>query len=202
MIDSNPDRDSIEFSTEADLFWRCSLELYAKPGVKRACLSLQDKLGIDVNVLFFCVWWPASGKLRLDDSDFEDVLTAAAEWHRQVVLGLRTVRRTLSAESAGTDRPDSSALRKQMLAVELEAEHMEQTIIARVAMDRLSSYASGDARQPARIAEEIGRYIAWTGFQCEPDDVRHLQTIVDQAPRTAGSAGTPDLSAAMPPLDA
>jgi len=38
----------------ADRFWAFSLALYGKPGVAPALLGLQDRLGVDVNLLLFC----------------------------------------------------------------------------------------------------------------------------------------------------
>lgn len=178
---------SVVSSVEADLFWQFSLALYARAGVKAACLALQNRHGVDVNILFFCIWWPCSGMSRLDRQDFEDVLAEAYAWHRQVVLGLRATRRMLSAGGIGPAWLDNTALRKQVLAVELEAEHTEQTILARTATKRLSAYPTGQARQPAQIAEEIANYFAWAGIRDDADDAPHLETIVRQAIETPSS---------------
>ena len=37
-------------------FWNFSLRLYARAGVPDACLALQARHGIDVNLLFCCLW--------------------------------------------------------------------------------------------------------------------------------------------------
>ncbi|MCG8546534.1 MAG: TIGR02444 family protein, partial [Alphaproteobacteria bacterium] len=34
-------------------FWNFSLRAYARPGVADACIRLQDRYGVDVNVLFY-----------------------------------------------------------------------------------------------------------------------------------------------------
>ena len=42
-------------------FWRTSLELYAREGVSRALIALQDRRGADVNLLLYCCWTARSG---------------------------------------------------------------------------------------------------------------------------------------------
>lgn len=38
------------------LFWQHSLQIYAQPGVARACLALQDDYQVNVNLLLFYHW--------------------------------------------------------------------------------------------------------------------------------------------------
>ena len=45
-------------------FWTFSLGYYRGAGVSEACLELQDKCGVDVNVVLFLLWL-ASQKRRL-----------------------------------------------------------------------------------------------------------------------------------------
>ena len=42
-------------------FWAFSLEVYGRPGVAPACLALQDRHGLDVNLLLFCCWAASQG---------------------------------------------------------------------------------------------------------------------------------------------
>ena len=37
-------------------FWRFSLALYARPGVAEALIALQDRAGLDVNLILFGLW--------------------------------------------------------------------------------------------------------------------------------------------------
>ena len=37
-------------------FWRFSVKFYAVPGVAQACIELQDRAKVDVNILFFLLW--------------------------------------------------------------------------------------------------------------------------------------------------
>ncbi|MGI9492931.1 MAG: TIGR02444 family protein, partial [Geminicoccaceae bacterium] len=37
-------------------FWDYSLSLYGRPGVEQACLELQRRHGLNVNLLLFAFW--------------------------------------------------------------------------------------------------------------------------------------------------
>ena len=43
-------------SAAAESFWDFSLALYGRPGVAPALIGLQDRLGLDVNMLLYCCW--------------------------------------------------------------------------------------------------------------------------------------------------
>ena len=55
-------------------FWAFSLKAFAKPPVAQACLDLQDRLGVDVNVLLFLLWCARRGR-RLSMRDVGNVVT-------------------------------------------------------------------------------------------------------------------------------
>ena len=44
-------------------FWQFSGAVYAHPGVAEACLDLQDRHGLDVNLLLFCAWAGVQGRV-------------------------------------------------------------------------------------------------------------------------------------------
>src|SRR4029077_986465 len=48
-----------------DDLWRFSLAFYALPGVARALIALQDRDGLDVNLMLFAMWLGISGPGRL-----------------------------------------------------------------------------------------------------------------------------------------
>ena len=58
-----------EAAEAAASFWAFSLEFYARPGVAEACLALQDRHGLDVNILLLCCWLGWSGRGRLSPAD-------------------------------------------------------------------------------------------------------------------------------------
>ena len=63
-------------------FWAFSLDVYGRPGVAPACLALQDRHGLDVNLLLFCCWAASQG-VTLD----QRTLAAAEEAARIARIG-------------------------------------------------------------------------------------------------------------------
>ena len=109
----------------ADAFWAFSLAFYERPGIAETCLDLQDRDGIDVNILLLCCWLGWSGQGRLRHEDFHAVEAGVAAWRSQIVERLRSVRRALKEMAA----PAASALRRDILRLELTAEREAQRLL-------------------------------------------------------------------------
>src|SRR5262245_35238924 len=73
-------------------FWRFSLAVYGQPGVAGECLGLQDKFGLNINLLLFCAWLGRRG-IALTREHLEGASRSIASWHDHVVRPLRRVRR-------------------------------------------------------------------------------------------------------------
>jgi uncharacterized protein (TIGR02444 family) len=43
-------------------FWRFSLSFYRTQDVPAACISLQDRHGLDVNIMLFALWLASMGR--------------------------------------------------------------------------------------------------------------------------------------------
>jgi uncharacterized protein (TIGR02444 family) len=104
-------------------FWDFSKAVYGQPGVKSACLALQEA-GLDVNVGLWVVWAVVCGR------DPGPALGAAVErsalWSAQVVKPLRAARTGLKYPPTFIESEGAATLRKTVLAAELEAERLEQ----------------------------------------------------------------------------
>lgn len=109
-------------------FWDYSLAVYARPGVAEACLALQDRHGLDVNVLLFCCWAGVRGR-ALSADEVEGLVAAVGPWHEGVVKPLRAVRRWLKDQETAPGAA-AEALCQEVKARELEAERIEQQILA------------------------------------------------------------------------
>lgn len=110
-------------------FWRFSLRLYARPGVESACLWLQDHWGADVNLLLLCCWLGREGRVA-DRRLLREARAAVAAWRREVVLPLRQVRRRLGKALPNVGAERATPVRRATQAAELEAEHVEQLLLA------------------------------------------------------------------------
>ena len=108
-------------------FWQFSGSVYARRGVAEACLALQERHRLDVNLLLFCAWAGSNGR-RLDGGDIGLLRSAARPWHDQVVAPLRAARRWLKQQ---TSVPEDlgEAFREEVKALELQAEMLEQLML-------------------------------------------------------------------------
>jgi uncharacterized protein (TIGR02444 family) len=112
---------------EENPFWLFSGAVYARLGVAEACLALQERHHLDVNLLLFCAWAGCNGR-RLDGGDLGLLRSAARPWHDQVVTPLRAARRWLKQQ---TSVPDTlgEAFREEVKTLELQAEMLEQLML-------------------------------------------------------------------------
>jgi uncharacterized protein (TIGR02444 family) len=121
-------------------FWKFSLDVYAAPGAAAECLALQRELDVDVNMLLFCAWLGASRKAMLSAEQLEMFADIVRPWHEDVVKPLRRVRDTVKGR-ADSVHEDIGALRKKVLAAELDAERIEQALLYQAALENLPEAA-------------------------------------------------------------
>ncbi len=160
-------------------FWDYSVALYRRPGVETACLGLQRRHGLDVNlVLLGC--WLASRGIVLDRATLEGVEQAVSDWRADVIMPLRALRRRLAV---GLDRavassipalwPDqTAALRQRVLAVELDGEHLAQLALCRLTTGLVPSARPGVGLASVNL-DRCQRF--W------PEDRADLETLLGAA---------------------
>ncbi|MEE8535925.1 MAG: TIGR02444 family protein, partial [Kiloniellales bacterium] len=124
-------------------FWDFSLAVYGRAGVGEACVALQDRHGLDVNLLLLCCWAATRGR-GLDATGLSRLVAAVAGWQREVVRPLRGVRRWLKTQSADAAGP-AGALRAAVKAQELEAERVEQFLL----FEAMGTAGAGKAGVPS-----------------------------------------------------
>ena len=127
----------------ANPFWDFSLAVYGRPGVPACCLALQDRRGVDVNVLLFAAWAGLECGIRLSAGDIARIDGSVSGWRDKMVRPLRALRRRAKTED--------DALYRRMKAAELEAERVQQ--------DRLFA-AGGFLPQPGGSVELVAATMA------------------------------------------
>jgi uncharacterized protein (TIGR02444 family) len=113
----------------SEAFWGFSLAFYAIPDVAEALITLQDRDGFDVNLMLFALWIGVSGRGRHDRDGLMAADRAVCEVRAEIVQPLRTLRRRL----AQCPETDVQELRRAVKALELAAEKIVQTRLARLA---------------------------------------------------------------------
>lgn len=131
--------------------WRFSLSLYRQSGVEEECLSLQERFGVNINLLLLCLYAASEVGALLSRSDIAMADGVIAEWDTQVVKTLRKLRDLLKRSgmrSEWQETKDSELLRAQIKAAELESERIESAMLQAWFEGRLPHCSTG-ARQLA-----------------------------------------------------
>ncbi|HMA16581.1 MAG TPA: TIGR02444 family protein [Kiloniellaceae bacterium] len=154
-------------------FWQFSGSVYGRRGVAEACLALQERHRLDVNLLLFCAWAGSNGR-RLDGGDLGLLRSAVRPWHDQVVAPLRQVRRWLKQQTS-VPEDVGEAFREEVKALELQAEMLEQLMLYQE-----HEVAPGDGA-PEDVAANLLLYL--TRFKPRPtdDDIADLAAILHGA---------------------
>jgi uncharacterized protein (TIGR02444 family) len=142
----------------ANPFWDYALELYGSQGVEAACLELQERYGLDVNVVLFCCWLAHRG-VPADAALFGRIAATTAAWQEQFVRPLRAVRERLKT-ALSEPQPGgvaarwpalAAALRQRVLGLEIDGERLEQLLLAELAADLAPTAAPGVALASANL---------------------------------------------------
>jgi uncharacterized protein (TIGR02444 family) len=112
-------------------FWRFSLQFYALPGVAAACIDLQDRHGVDVNVLLFLLFL-AQAKRALSPADVARIEAEVRGWREGIIVPIRTVRRNLRNAIGMIERDAAETLRTDVKRIELQAERIQQETLERL----------------------------------------------------------------------
>jgi len=88
-----------------------SSSLYCQPGVADAALFVQDRYGLNVNLVLFCVWVADTGGGELTGGNIDQALRRIADWQKQVIEPLREVRSSRCGKSAACVDTRHSAYR-------------------------------------------------------------------------------------------
>jgi uncharacterized protein (TIGR02444 family) len=134
-------------------FWSFSLSLYGRAGVAPALIALQDRLGLDVNMLLFCCWAGTVGR-TLSAEDIAAVEQIAEPWQAEIVRPLRAVRRRLKGGFAGLPPEGVEAYRKRVNELEIAGEQLAQE-----AMTGLLPEAPALPSSAALIAGNLKTYL-------------------------------------------
>lgn len=141
-----PDEDSSPLTSFA-------LAVYGREGVPAACLSLQDALGVDVNVVLFAAFVGAVRGEVLTEADVAAAGARIGGWHDDVVVALRTVRRRLKGYPAPASGVAIAAdLRRKLQSLEIEAELIELVELNELAHEQCRPTASGGPADRAAAA--------------------------------------------------
>lgn len=141
-----------------------------------ACLGLQDRHGLDVNLLLYCCWIAASGRGVLAADDLA-AAALCAPWHDRIVKGLRAVRQALKGGFPPAPSALAAALRDRIIAIETDSERVEQIMLSAALPDAPNVSESEDLH-PAEAAANLSLYLRHHGAAVDDADREDLMTIL------------------------
>jgi uncharacterized protein (TIGR02444 family) len=161
-------------------FWEFSLRVYGQENVPPACLRLQDRHGVDVNLLLYLCWLAAHRKDPLTEAEIDDAVRLTADWRDAVVRSLRRIRRRMKEgfESLPQDRVES--LRSAVKRVELESERLQQAALFERNKEFVDENPALEMRRSNAMAN-TERYLRMIGVTIEDADRMDCETIVATA---------------------
>lgn len=138
----------------ADPFKRFALGLYGSNGVANACLYLQNRHDLDVNVVLFAGFVGAVRRQTLTTPGVDAAQRRVDAWHREVVRPLRGVRQRLKTGPAPAPNDVTARLRRQLQQVEIDTELIELDQLGALIPALEPMPASGSATECAAAAIE------------------------------------------------
>src|SRR5947209_1100619 len=138
--------------------WRFVLSFYAREGVSQACLTLQDRLGVDVDILLLAIFAEVGPGIVLDAGALAAADNLVRDWRSDILGPLRRARVRLKSGPAPAPSAITEQLRNRIKAAELEAEQIELAMLADW-LDR-QSLPPASARAAENVPQEVARYFA------------------------------------------
>ena len=108
--------------------WDFALGVYGAPNVPDACVALQDRHGVDVNVLLVALWAACTRNVHIDAKRIAEMDRAVKRLREIAIQPVRQVRRWMKeAKELG---PLREAARTEVKKAELAIEQLEQALLA------------------------------------------------------------------------
>lgn len=136
---------------------RFALSVYAADGVPAACLLLQNRFDLDVNVLLFAAYRGAVDGRLVSAANLDTVQNCVGAWHNEVVRPLRAVRGRLKTGPAPAPDPATIELRRKLQELEIDAELIELTELGRLALDVAAAPGNAVERAVAAMTAVLVR---------------------------------------------
>ena len=148
------EKEAMTASSDTDIVMRFALDLYRRAGVADACLDLQNRHDLDVNVVLFAAFVGAVRRQTLTIADLDLAHHRVDAWHREVVRPLRAVRQRLKTGPAPAPNEATGGLRRTISQLEIVAEVMELDQLGALIPELHSPRSTSSAAECAAAAIE------------------------------------------------
>jgi uncharacterized protein (TIGR02444 family) len=160
-------------------FRRFAMDVYGCAGVPAAAVLLQDRRGVDVNVLLLAAFVGAAKGLSFTAREAAAARAGTDRWQDDVVVPLRTLRRRLKDGPPPAPNPATTSLREQIKTAELAAELIELDELSWFADNLDAPPAGGGAEKRATAAMEA--VVHERGHRAPSQDEYHAIAVIASA---------------------
>lgn len=162
--------------------WEFAAATYGHAEVSKACLFLQDRCGVDVNVLLFALWIAAERKIAVDVAAIREVDTMVRQWRQEIVAPLRAIRRRLKTGPRPAPNAATEELRARLQDIEIELERIELAVLEAIDLGHLSQTAD------APIAQNALSVVQFYGGDAADRPIKQAMTGIVNAVQSFGHA--------------
>lgn len=162
-------------SLTAEEFWTFSLDFYERPNVAKACLSLQDRRGADVNLLLLSAYLASKGHV-LDETHLSIADGMTAGWRAAVLQQLRQIRRRLPKFSDDVPEDMRKEVNRKLLDAEMAAEQVAHRLILGRLKDEVLPTDNGTAKQ--RVEKSLKLYLRRLAPSQDERDLGDIAAVV------------------------
>jgi uncharacterized protein (TIGR02444 family) len=163
--------------------WAFALRFYGRAEVAAALLLLQDRVGADVCVVLFALFIARTHRAAVDGPDLADLDAAIADWRREVIWPLRSLRRRLRSGPSPAPAAATKALLQRIKAAEIDAEQIELAVLAR------QFYGRPRAANPAGVdvTAILERLVAFFAARSPPSELGPSEEVGAAVKTLAGA---------------
>ncbi|MEP9377146.1 TIGR02444 family protein [Aquabacter sp. CN5-332] len=161
-----------------------ALALYGGEGVSAACLTLQERTGLDVNILLFAAWMGAARGRALGAEEVAQAQSLISDWHKEIVRPLRAVRRRLKTGPLPAPSEATGMLRVRLQALEISAEIIELEELGALGLHLGSQSGTGTPQDMAALGM-LAVVEAAAGRAPETEEKDAVEIIARAAAETA-----------------
>ena len=109
--------------------WTFALDIYARPGIAEACLSLQNEAGVDVMMLLVIAFAAARLRILLTSAEVGELDQACRPWREHIVRPLRAIRSGLKSGPLTAPGNETEQFRSNIKTIELAAERLQNQLL-------------------------------------------------------------------------
>lgn len=149
-------KDRMTDQQDRNPFWDFSLALYERPGVELACLRLQNKADMDVNLALLCCWLGVKGVFLPSDS-LQHLADRTETWRASVIKPLRDARIASKTAELPVESAERKAFRDDLKRLELASERLLQDVLYRM-LTELPGKDGRDADIGGLLRSNLSRY--------------------------------------------